>query len=99
MPLGDSIKPHLDQSAGTRTRQISVVLYLNPEWGIEDGGRLRIYTTPETVPATGDTSELVLPLAGTVVVFRSADFWHEVLVARRERNSLTGWFRLLDTRG
>jgi len=91
---GGFYKPHLDQLAATRSRQISVVLYLNRGWMAEDGGELRIYTTLQTVPVAGDASFLVRPLAGTVVVFRSADFWHEVLVSHRERNSLTGWFRL-----
>jgi len=90
---GGFYKPHLDQSAGTRSRQISVVLYLNADWEVEDGGQLRIFTTPDVTPVAGDASMLILPLAGTVVVFRSADFWHEVLVSRRQRHSLTGWFR------
>ena len=35
----------------------------------------------------------VLPEAGTLVVFLSADLPHEVLPATRERLSLTGWLR------
>ena len=35
----------------------------------------------------------VLPEGGTLVCFLSQRFWHEVLPARRERLSLTGWFR------
>ncbi len=35
----------------------------------------------------------VLPLAGRLVCFLSGDFPHEVLPARRERLSITGWFR------
>ena len=38
----------------------------------------------------------IFPRAGQLVLFRSAKFWHEVLPARRERFSLTGWLR---TRG
>ena len=33
------------------------------------------------------------PAAGTLVVFMSGDFPHEVLPASRERLSLTGWYR------
>lgn len=35
----------------------------------------------------------VLPEAGTLVLFLSADLPHEVLPATRERLSLTGWLR------
>ena len=35
----------------------------------------------------------VLPRGGTLVVFLSDRFPHEVLPARRERLSLAGWFR------
>ncbi len=35
----------------------------------------------------------VMPQAGTFVAFLAADFDHEVLPARRERASLTGWLR------
>ena len=50
-----------------------------------DGGALRLYL------ASGELD--VWPEAGTLVLFRSADVLHEVLVNRRERLSLTGWFR------
>jgi SM-20-related protein len=35
----------------------------------------------------------LLPLAGNLLLFNSAQLAHEVLPARRERLSLTGWFR------
>ena len=38
-------------------------------------------------------TELVSPEAGTVVCFLSAEFEHEVMPAKKERASLTGWFR------
>jgi SM-20-related protein len=34
----------------------------------------------------------VAPVGGTLVAFLSERFHHEVLPARRERYSLTGWF-------
>jgi SM-20-related protein len=35
----------------------------------------------------------VLPQAGSLLLFLSADMPHEVLPASRDRLSLTGWFR------
>ena len=53
---------------------------------VEHGGALRLYLADQT--------ELdVLPSAGTLVLFISAELPHEVLPATRERLSLTGWFR------
>jgi len=62
------------------------VCYLNDAWRAEHGGALRIEL------ADGREHD-VLPQAGTLVVFMSADFPHEVLAASRERLSITGWYR------
>lgn len=86
---------HIDQFEDTTRRAISLVLYLNHHWRRQDGGALRLWTTPAPgrEPPSSKTPFLeVLPEAGTLVVFRSADFWHEVRRARRPRLSLTGWF-------
>ncbi len=66
---------------------ISCILYLNPDWTPEDGGLLRIYPPDATDEAGID----VVPHAGTFVCFLSDRIPHEVLPARRERFSLTGW--------
>ena len=86
---------HIDQFEDTTRRAISVVLYLNHQWRPQDGGALRLWTTPapgRTPPSPKTSFIEVWPEAGTLVVFRSADFWHEVRGARRTRLSLTGWF-------
>ncbi|MDH5172415.1 MAG: 2OG-Fe(II) oxygenase, partial [Gammaproteobacteria bacterium] len=36
----------------------------------------------------------VTPALGTVAVFLSEDFEHEVLPARRDRFSIAGWYRV-----
>jgi len=36
----------------------------------------------------------VLPQLGTLVVFLSEEFPHEVLAAQRDRYSIAGWFRV-----
>ncbi|MCB5188093.1 2OG-Fe(II) oxygenase [Methylobacillus caricis] len=88
-PPGAIYRKHLDQFRGNEERQISCILYLNDNWKIDDGGALRIYMDGTAEPSVID----VLPESGTLAVFMSGRFWHEVLPARRERMSLTGWFR------
>jgi SM-20-related protein len=85
-PPGAFYQKHVDRFRDDDRRAVSAVLYLNPEWQAEQGGALRLYL------ADGSTHD-ILPEAGTLVVFLSADLPHEVLPATRERLSLTGWFR------
>lgn len=85
-PAGARYARHLDRFKGDARRALSCVLYLNEHWQAEDGGQLRLYLDDEH-------SKDVLPAGGTLVVFLSERFEHEVLPARRERISLTGWFR------
>ncbi|HYQ38888.1 MAG TPA: 2OG-Fe(II) oxygenase [Pseudomonas sp.] len=85
-PPGSFYRRHLDRFRDDDRRTVTTVFYLNEDWLAEHGGALRM--------ALADGEELdVLPAAGTLVVFMSADFPHEVLPAGRERLSLTGWYR------
>jgi SM-20-related protein len=88
-PPGAGYQKHLDQFIGKAERKVSSILYLNDDWKREDGGQLRMYL------AKSDTTRFIdiTPQAGTMVVFLSSDFLHEVLPAKRERTSITGWFR------
>ena len=70
---------------GHGVRALSCVLYLNEHWTALDGGQLRLY------PSDAATLDVV-PEGGTLVVFFSDRFEHEVLPARRARLSLAGWF-------
>ena len=74
------------EQVGSDVRAISTALYLNDGWHADDGGQLRLYTG-------GGASVDVLPQGGRLVAFQSDRFEHEVLPARRERMSFTGWFR------
>lgn len=92
-PAGEGYSKHLDQfkqsnqsQANQRSRKISSVLYLNQDWKTPDGGQLRLYLE-------ADKFVDIKPVAGRLVLFLSDRFWHEVLPAKRERISLTGWFR------
>jgi SM-20-related protein len=88
-PPGASYRRHRDQHRGSQARVLSCVLYLNSSWKAQDKGQLRLYLDEED---SGDYCD-VLPEGGALVCFLSERFSHEVLPARRERLSLTGWFR------
>jgi SM-20-related protein len=85
-PPGAGYARHRDRFRDDDTRVLSCVLYLNDRWQEGDGGALRLHV------ACGQSID-VLPQGGTFVAFLAADFEHEVLATRRERISLTGWFR------
>lgn len=85
-PPGTFYQKHLDRFRDDDRRAVSAVFYLNSDWLPEQGGALRLYL------AAGRELD-VLPEAGTLVLFLSADLAHAVLPATRERLSLTGWLR------
>jgi SM-20-related protein len=88
-PPGAYYKRHHDAFRGDVNRVLSVVTYLNPGWGSADGGELVLYKDNR------DREGLkVVPLFGTVVVFLSEEFPHEVLPATRDRYSVAGWYRV-----
>ena len=90
-PEGAFYKRHLDAFKGNTNRRLSTVLYLNPQWQAEDGGELVMYRKREKEPF-----EKIVPHYGTMVIFLSEQFPHEVLPANKSRFSLTGWFRVND---
>lgn len=92
-PPGGFYKPHLDRHRNSPARAVTLLLYLNENWTEDNGGQFRLYTTPGTDRAEGPFVD-IQPQGNTVVAFLSADFWHEVLPAQRERMSITGWLRL-----
>lgn len=85
-PPGAAYAQHVDQPHGTTHRKVSLVLYLNADWAPADGGALRFH----------DSNTQVLdiePLGGRFVCFLTPGREHQVLPARRERLSISGWFR------
>lgn len=88
-PPGAGYARHRDRFRDDDTRVLSTVLYLNQEWQDADGGALRLYFHAAAPLGYRD----VLPVAGTLVLFLSADFEHEVLPAWRNRLSIAGWMR------
>ncbi|HEX4857219.1 MAG TPA: 2OG-Fe(II) oxygenase [Limnobacter sp.] len=87
---GAFYKTHVDAFKGQANRILSVVLYLNPQWNEKDGGEMVLYSDTEP----GATLCRVVPKAGTLAVFLSEDFPHEVLPTRCDRYSIAGWYRL-----
>lgn len=86
-PVGSRYGRHLDSFRDRQNRILSVVFYLNPQWQPEDGGILRLWDD------RGTPRGEVLPEAGRIVLFLSAAIPHEVTPTRRQRASVTGWFR------
>lgn len=92
---GDFYKKHKDAFKGEDNRVLSVVVYLNQNWSADDGGELIIYDNQVFTSSNVDDSRVVVtPSFGTIVVFLSEEFPHEVLPAMRDRYSIAGWFRL-----
>ena len=87
-PPGAGYLRHVDRFRDDDRRTLTVILYLNPpDWQTEDGGMLRFWPTENGPPVD------ISPQGGTLVTFLSERFWHQVMPTRRERFSLTGWFR------
>lgn len=85
---GDFYRKHYDAFKGEANRVLSTVLYLNSGWHPEDGGELQLFDQNDQALFQ------VTPMLGTLVVFLSEEFPHEVLAAKRDRYSIAGWFRL-----
>ena len=89
-PPGSFYRKHLDQFQGVAYRKVSTILYLNEDWQAEQGGQLRIHLDD----GPGGEYVDILPRGGTLVLFLSDRFYHEVLPATRMRMSLTGWLKV-----
>lgn len=89
-PISAFYKRHLDVFMHDSDRVLSVICYLNADWGLDDGGELRLYL-PD---ATGSETQCdIQPLGGRMVLIQSDRLEHEVLPAKRERISFTGWMK------
>jgi len=86
--VGAFYEKHLDAFRGSSNRKVTTVFYLNEEWSKDDGGELIIYDE------AGEALERVEPKANTFVVFLSDKFAHEVVVTKKKRHSIAGWFRV-----
>jgi len=85
---GAFYQKHLDVLKGSNKRLLTTVFYLTPQWQEGDGGELLIYDK------SGEgVLEKVPPRMGTMVIFLSDKFPHEVLPSKIDRYSIAGWFK------
>jgi len=82
---GSSYKRHLDQFKDNQNRAFSMIMYLNNDWSPSDGGELCIYHQ--------DISQIIAPINGKCVFFKSSELEHEVLLSHKPRMSITGWLK------
>lgn len=91
---GDFYARHLDAFRGGSNRRLSLVVYLNPDWPEDAGGELVLYQNEQD-----SIGRLVRPTWGTVAIFLSEEFPHEVLPATIDRYSIAGWFSINTSSG
>lgn len=82
---GSFYKRHLDQFRDNSKRAYSMIIYLNEDWKEGDGGELCIYHK--------NHSQVVSPMNGKCVFFKSSELEHEVLLSFKPRMSITGWLK------
>jgi len=69
-------------------RRVTAILYLQTRWEEQWGGALRAHCDEDYKAPPVD----LLPEAGSLVLFRSRDLWHEVLPTFNPRFALTMWY-------
>jgi SM-20-related protein len=82
---GSFYKKHIDQFRHNDSRKYSMIMYLNDNWQLSDGGELCIYQ-PNGI-------QTISPNSGKSVFFQSNELAHEVLVTHVPRLSITGWLK------
>ncbi|MCX6313524.1 MAG: 2OG-Fe(II) oxygenase [Sphingobacteriales bacterium] len=82
---GTYYKKHLDQFRNNDSRKYSMIMYLNADWKLADGGELCIHDEGK--------EQHISPLNGKSVFFKSNELEHEVLMTHQPRMSITGWLK------
>jgi SM-20-related protein len=82
---GSFYSKHLDQFQNNDSRKFSMIMYLNTDWAIGDGGELCIHHA--------DRLQNITPINGKSVFFKSSELEHEVLLTHKSRMSITGWLK------
>lgn len=86
-PPGGFYRRHVDTFRDDDARKLTLLLYLNERWEKSDGGELILEMSDRSTVT-------IAPTMGTIVVFDSRRFPHEVTEANAERRSFTGWFKV-----
>lgn len=77
---------HFDTSTATSKRELTAVLYLNPDWEQGHGGELRVYPFPYA-------SHDIAPLNNRLALFSSHQMPHRVLPSQHTRYVLSIWMQ------
>lgn len=85
-PPGAGYERHVDAFQKDDNRRLTAVCYLNSSWTPGDGGELLLYPVTDG----GEEGIIVSPLGGRLALFEST-MAHEVLPAKEQRFSITGW--------
>ena len=84
-PAGSFYKKHSDRFEKDSSRSVTFIFYLHQEWNESYGGELVLYNK------NNEILKEILPQPGSMVIFLSEDFPHEVKICSEERRSFTGW--------
>ena len=82
---GQFYQKHKDVTSTNNKRVFSFVIYLNEIWDADDGGETEAFVNDQSLFK-------ILPKAGTMLMFKS-DLEHAVLPTKKNRYTLTGWYR------
>ncbi len=85
-PAGTFYKKHHDQFQNNTSRAFSMIMYLNANWQEKDGGELCLHHD--------DRLQIISPLSGKCVFFKSNEMAHEVYQTNEPRLSITGWLKV-----
>jgi SM-20-related protein len=88
---GGFYKRHFDRFKSDGSRAFSLIMYLNTNWQLADGGELCIHQ--------GTVAQNISPQSGKGVFFRSNELEHEVLLTHKTRMSITGWLKIAAPNG
>jgi SM-20-related protein len=83
---GTFYKKHFDQFQNNSDRAFSMIIYLNPDWELVDGGELCLHEH--------NSIQTISPNNRKCVFFKSDEMEHEVLITNEPRYSITGWLKV-----
>jgi SM-20-related protein len=86
---GAFYQKHRDRFQSDNGRRLSLVLFLNKDWQRDDGGELLIFNPEDELKVLAS----IAPQFGTLVIFDSQRFPHEVRPTQKQRFSLAGWLK------
>lgn len=81
-------------SGCVNARELTAIVYFNPDWVEADGGCLRCHVGTDAADDTGETATVqrdIEPVAGRLVVFRSRELLHEVRPTWGRRVAMSLW--------